>query len=157
MASKAKPIPDGYHSVSPYLVCRNAGAAIEFYKKALGAQELFRMPGPGGMIMHAEIKIGDSVVMLCEENPDFGTTSPQALGGTAVNIFIYTESVDSLFDQAIKAGATTLMPPTDMFWGDRYSKLSDPFGHQWSIATHVEDLTPEEIGKRGAAAMAQGA
>ena len=148
-----KPIPDGYHTVTPYLVCRGAAKAIEFYTKAFGAKEMFRMPMPDGSIAHAEVQIGDSMLMISDENPDMGAVSPQSLNGTPVNIFLYVKDVDAAFQQAVKAGATGVMPPTDMFWGDRYSKLSDPFGHSWSIATHKEDVAPEEMGKRAAAAM----
>jgi len=148
-----KPIPDGYHTVTPYLVCRGAAKAIEFYTKAFGAKEMFRMPMPDGSIAHAEVQIGDSMLMISDENPDMGAVSPQSLNGTPVNIFLYVKDVDAAFQQAVKAGATAVMPPTDMFWGDRYSKLSDPFGHSWSIATHKEDVAPEEMGKRAAAAM----
>jgi Uncharacterized protein conserved in bacteria len=148
-----KPIPDGYHTVTPYIVCRGAAKAIEFYAKAFGAKEMFRMPMPDGSIAHAEIQIGDSMLMLGDENPEMGAVSPQTLNGTPVNIFLYVKDVDAAFQQAVKAGATSVMPPTDMFWGDRYSKLTDPFGHSWSIATHKEDVAPEEMGKRAAAAM----
>jgi PhnB protein len=151
--AKAKPVPDGHHTVTPYLAIRDAAKAIEFYKNAFGAEELFRMPGPDGKIMHAEILIGDSPVMISEEFPEYGTKSPQALGGTAVNIFLYVENVDKVFDQAVKAGATVTMPVADQFWGDRYGKLADPFGHEWSVATHVEDVAPDEMAKRAAKAM----
>jgi uncharacterized glyoxalase superfamily protein PhnB len=151
--AKAKPIPDGYHTVTPYLAIRDAAKAIEFYKKAFGAEEIFRMPGPDGKVMHAEIRIGDSPVMISEEFPEYGTKSPQALGGSPVNIFLYVENVDKVFEQAVKAGATVTMPVADQFWGDRYGKLDDPFGHSWSVATHVEDVAPDEMAKRAAKAM----
>jgi PhnB protein len=153
MSGKVKPVPDGYHTVTPYLVISGAAKAIDFYTKAFGAQEQFRMPGPEGHIMHAEIRIGDSVVMLSDEFPQMGAKSPQSLGGTPVNIFLYVEDVDAWFKRATAAGCTAEQPPTDMFWGDRYGKLSDPFGHSWSLATHKEDVAPEEMGKRAAAAM----
>jgi PhnB protein len=153
MAGKVKPVPDGYHTVTPYLVVSGAAKAIEFYKKAFGAEELFSMPGPDGRLMHAEIRIGDSVVMLSDESPQMNARSPKALGGTPVNIFLYVEDVDAWFARATSAGCTTEMPPTDMFWGDRFGKLADPFGHSWSMATHKEDVAPEEMGKRAAAAM----
>lgn len=143
-----KPVPDGYHTVIPYLVVRGASDAIAFYGKALGATELVRMPGPGGAVMHAELKIGDSVVMLTDENPEMGSVSPATLNGTPVSVFLYVPDVDALFGQAVAAGATALMPPTDMFWGDRFGKLKDPFGHEWAMATHIEDVTPEEMQKR---------
>lgn len=148
-----KPIPDGYRSVTPHIVIRDAAKAIEFYKKAFNAEENYRMPGPGGKLMHAEIRIGDSIVMLADEMPDMGSKSPQALGGTPGGLMIYTKDVDAMFQQAVKAGATVEMPVSNMFWGDRYGKLRDPFGHSWAIATHVEDVPPEEMPKRMMAAM----
>lgn len=152
----AKPIPEGYHSVTPYLVVKDAAQAIDFYKRAFGAQELARMPGPGGKgVMHAEIKIGDSHVMLSDEFPGAGCQAPQSLGGTTCQFFIYVLDVDSAYQQAISAGATSVMSPSDMFWGDRYGKLSDPFGHQWGLATHKEDVAPQEMKKRAEAFFAQ--
>ena len=153
--STVKAIPQGYHSVTPYLVLSDAAGAIDFYKRALGAQELLRMPAPDGKIMHAEIKVGDSPIMLSDEFPEYGTRSPKSLGGTPASLYVYVENVDAVFNQAVAAGAKALMPLQDMFWGDRYAKLEDPFGHQWQLATHVEDLTPEEIGRRAAAAFTQ--
>jgi len=144
-------IPDGYHTVTPHLAVRNAAKALEFYGKAFGAEELFRMPGPGGVIMHAEVRIGDSSIMLGEEDPQRGATSPQTIGGSPVGLLIYVKDVDASFARAEKAGCTVQMPPTDMFWGDRYGKLVDPFGHHWSLATHKEDVSPEEMAKRMAA------
>ena len=136
-------------SITPHLVLRNADKAIEFYKKAFGAEEICRMPGPDGKsVMHAELKIGDSMVMLGDECPDMpGPKSPESLGGTAVTISLYVEDVDKVYQQAVDAGATPSMPPMDMFWGDRYGKLTDPFGHDWGIATHKQDLTPEQMQK----------
>ena len=157
MTTSVKPIPEGYHSISPYLVIKNAAAAIEFYKKAFGAKERGRMPGPDGRIMHAELQMGDSVVMLCDEMPEYGKRSPQTLGGTPVSLFLYVPDVDASFQQAVAAGARSTMPVADMFWGDRFGKLADPFGHEWSIATHKEDLTPEEIERRGRDAMSKAA
>jgi len=154
MSKKARAIPEGYHSVTPYLVLRQASDAIEFYKKAFGAAEIFRMPGPGGAIAHAEIRIGDSQIMMCEENPAMGAQSPQTLGGSPANLFLYVEDVDAAYKRAVDAGATATMPPKDMFWGDRYGKLVDPYGHEWSIATHVEDVTPEQMAERAQAAFA---
>jgi PhnB protein len=144
-------IPDGYHTVTPHLAVRNAAKALEFYGNAFGAEELFRMPGPGGVIMHAELRIGDSNIMLGEEDPQRGATSPQTIGGSPVGLLIYVKDVDASFARAEKAGCTVQMPPTDMFWGDRYGKLVDPFGHHWSLATHKEDVAPEEMAKRMAA------
>ena len=149
--SAVKPIPDGYHTVTPHLALRDAAKAIDFYQKAFGAEELFRMPGPGGIVMHAQVKIGDSIVMLGEENPEMGGSSPQTIGGSPVNLLLYVKDVDASFARAEKAGCKVSMPLTDMFWGDRYGKLVDPFGHHWSLATHKEDVAPEEMAKRMAA------
>ncbi len=153
--SRVKPIPDGYHSASPYLVVGGAAQAIEFYKRAFGAQEQMRMPSPDGKIVHGEIKIGDSVVMLADEFPEYGSRSPKSLGGTPSSVFLYVQDVDAVFQSAVSAGAKSLMPVADMFWGDRYGKLEDPFGHQWQIATHKEDLTPEEMKRRSGAAFSK--
>jgi PhnB protein len=152
-AKKAQPIPAGYHTVTPYLVCRGAAGAIDFYKRAFGAKEKVRMPGPGGTVAHAEIQIGDSRVMLGEETPEMGAKSPEMLGGSPVGVFLYVKNVDAFTNKAIGAGATVLMPVQDMFWGDRYGKLKDPFGHEWSVATHKEDLTAKQMAKRVQAAM----
>jgi PhnB protein len=158
MPSKAtKPIPQGYHSVTPYLIIRDAARAIDFYKKAFGAVEKFRMAGPDGKIGHAEIQIGDSMIMISDENPQWGTKSPQALGGTPVSIFLYVPDVDATFKQAVSAGAKETMAVSDQFWGDRYGKVADPFGHTWNLATHKEDLTPAEIEERAKKFFAQGA
>jgi len=146
MAVKA--IPDGYHSVSPYLVVKGAAQAIEFYKKALGAVETLRMPGPGDRIMHAEIKVGDSIVMLADENPERGYLSPVTIGGAGVSMMLYTSDVDAIYRTALASGAKGNQPPTDMFWGDRMANITDPFGHSWAIATHTEDVSPEEMQKR---------
>src|SRR5262245_34619398 len=152
----AKPIPDGYHTATPYLVLQNAAGAIEFYKKAFGATELMRLASPDGKIGHAEIKIGDSPIMLADEFPDMGYRGPKALGGSPVSILLYVEDVDALFNQAVAAGATVKRPVKDEFYGDRSGNLEDPFGHVWTIATHKEDVSPEEIEKRFAAVMAKG-
>ena len=153
-AKKVSPVPKGYHTVTPYLVFRGAAQAIEFYKKAFGAKELLRMPAPDGSVAHAELQIGDSRVMVGDENPDQGARAPQTIGGTCVHIFMYVPNVDKLFAQATGAGATAEMPPTDMFWGDRYCKLQDPFGHKWNLATHTEDLSEKEMARRAQAAFA---
>jgi PhnB protein len=153
MAEKVKPIPTGYHTVTAYLVVNDAPKAIEFYKQAFGATERGRMAGPQGKIAHAELQIGDSIVMLSDEM--MGNKSPQTLGGSPVSLFLYVEDVDSSFKRAVGAGAKADMPPADMFWGDRFGKLSDPFGHSWALATHIEDVAPQEMEKRGKAAMAQ--
>jgi PhnB protein len=150
MAS-TKPIPEGYHSVTPYLVMNGAAAAIDFYKKAFGATELFRMDH-GGKIGHAELKIGDSPIMLADEQPSMGYVGPQALGGTPVSLMIYVEDVDKIYKQAIASGGVELKPLQDQFYGDRSGTLKDPFGHVWTVATHKEDVTPEEMNKRMAAA-----
>jgi PhnB protein len=144
----AKAIPDGYHSVTPYLIINGASEAIAFYQKAFGATELFRMPAPEGKIGHAEIKIGDSPIMLADEYPEMGYKSPQTLGGSPVSIMIYVEDVDTVFDQAIAAGGKAQRPVKDQFYGDRSGTLEDPFGHVWHVATHKEDVTPEEMEKR---------
>ena len=147
------PIPEGYHSITPYLVMKNAAAAIEFYKKAFGAVELFRMPAPGGKVGHAEIKIGDSPVMLADEYPDMGFKGPESLGGTPVSLMIYVTDVDKIYPQAIAAGGKELRPLQTQFYGDRSGTLTDPFGHMWTICTHVEDIPEEELAKRAEAAM----
>ena len=146
MATKA--IPEGYHSVTPYLVCKGAARAIDFYKQALGATELFRMDAPDGRIGHAEIKVGDSPIMLADEYPESGHRSPQSLGGTGVSLMVYVDRVDDTFKQAIAAGAKELQPLKDQFYGDRSGTFQDPFGHVWTIATHVEDVPPEEMQRR---------
>ncbi|HEX2571807.1 MAG TPA: VOC family protein [Polyangia bacterium] len=151
MAKATKPIPDGYHSVTPTLTIDGAAAAIEWYKKIFGATELVRMPGPEGKLLHAEIRIGDSVVMLSD--PFMDAKDPKALGGASGGLMIYTDDVDSMFKRAVEGGAKVLMPLGDMFWGDRFGRISDPFGHQWALATHIEDLTPEEMQKRQEEAM----
>jgi PhnB protein len=141
----AKPIPEGYHTLTPFLTVRNAVRAIEFYKQAFGAQERGVAKGPDGKVMHAELKIGDSVIMLSDEYPEFGSLSPQSVGGSPMGLHIYIENVDAAFDRAVKAGAQVEMPVMDQFWGDRYGKLKDPFGHKWSIATHVKDMSADEM------------
>lgn len=146
-----KPIPDGYHSVTPYLICDRAADAIEYYKKAFGATELFRMDHEG-KVGHAELKIGDSPIMLADEFPQMGYRSPKALGGTPVSIMIYVEDVDTVYQRAIDAGATEVKPLQDQFYGDRSGTLTDPFGHVWTVATHKEDVTMEEMNRRMAAA-----
>ena len=147
------PIPEGYHSVTPYLVMKNAAAAIEFYKEAFGAVELLRMAAPGGKIGHAEIKIGDSPVMLADEYPDMGFKGPESLGGTPVSLMIYVDDVDKIYPQAIVAGGKEVRPLRNQFYGDRSGTLTDPFGHVWTISTHVEDVSEEELAKRAEAAM----
>ncbi len=154
MATKVKPIPDGYHSATPYLFVRGAAKAIEFYKQALGARELMRMAMPDGRVGHAEIKVGDSVIMLADEFPEMNALSPQALGGSPVMMHLYVEDVDKVFGQAIEAGAKVERPLKDEFYGDRSGGVVDPFGHRWYIATHIEDIEPEELKKRIAAVQA---
>jgi PhnB protein len=146
MATKS--IPDGYHSITPYLIIKGAADGIEFYKRVFGATELMRMAGPDGRIGHAEIKIGDSAVMLADEHPEMGYRSPQSLGGTAVSMMLYVDRVDEVFKRAIETGAKELRPVEDQFYGDRSGTLNDPFGHTWTIATHMEDIPPEEMRKR---------
>ncbi|HEV2828827.1 MAG TPA: VOC family protein [Pyrinomonadaceae bacterium] len=149
-----KPIPEGYHSVTPYLIIEGAGGAIEFYQKAFGAKELFRFPTPDGKIGHAEIKIGDSPIMLADAYPAMGYNGPKSLGGSPVSLMIYVENVDTLFDQAVQAGATVKEAVTDKFYGDRSGSLIDPFGHVWHLSTHKEDVSAEEMEKRAKAASA---
>ena len=149
-----QPIPDGYNTVSPYLAVDDAQKAIDYYTKAFGAKETVRMDAPDGKIGHAELQIGDSHVMLSDPFPQASTTPPKELGGTSASIFMYVEDVDAVVQKAVDAGATVTMEVEDQFWGDRFGSITDPFGHIWSIATHVEDLTPEEIEERGKAAMA---
>jgi PhnB protein len=148
--AKVKPIPDGYHTVTPYLIIKGASDAIDYYKKAFGATELFRMDHEG-KVGHAEIKIGDSPIMLADESPQLGYTSPTTLGGTPVSIMIYVDDVDEIFKQAIAAGGKSEKPVQDQFYGDRSGTLKDPFGHVWHVATHKEDVSPEEMEKRMAA------
>jgi uncharacterized glyoxalase superfamily protein PhnB len=140
-----KPIPDGMHTVTPHLCCAGAADAIEFYKQAFDAIETTRMPGPDGRLMHASIRIGDSTVMLHDEMPEHGAFGPKALKGSSVTIHLYVDDADAVAARAVRAGATCTMPVTDMFWGDRYGQVEDPFGHRWSIATHVRDVTPEQM------------
>jgi uncharacterized glyoxalase superfamily protein PhnB len=142
---KVKPIPEGMHSVTPHLVCAGAAEAIEFYKKAFGAVEQARLPGPQGKLMHAMIRIGDSAVMLVDEMPEWGALGPKALKGSSVTIHLYVDDADAFVARAVKAGAKVTMPVADMFWGDRYGKLEDPFGHHWSIGTHMRDVSMEEM------------
>jgi PhnB protein len=148
MSAKVKPIPDGYRSVTPYLMIKGAGEAIDFYKKAFGARERMRVPGPGGKLMHAEIEIGDSVVMLADEFAEMGALSPASIGGTPVGIHLYVENVDEMFKVALDAGAKQERPVQDQFYGDRSGSLIDPFGHKWHLATHIEDVSPAEIDRR---------
>ncbi|MGA2102638.1 MAG: VOC family protein [Candidatus Sulfotelmatobacter sp.] len=140
-----KPIPEGYHTLTPYFTVRNAASAIEFYKQAFGAEERGVMKAPDGKVMHAELKIGDSIVMLADEFPEFGSLAPESGGSTSMGLHIYVTNVDEAFDRAVKAGAKAEMPVTDQFWGDRYGRLKDPFGHRWSIATHTKDFTMDEM------------
>lgn len=152
-----KPIPEGYHTATPYLIIRGAAEAIEFYKKALGATELFRFPAPDGKIGHAEIKIGDSPIMLADEYPEMGYKGPLTLGGSPVSIMIYVDDVDTVFNQAVAAGASVKEAVTDKFYGDRTGTLTDPFGHVWHVSTHKEDVSVEEMERRAKAAGAAAA
>lgn len=144
-ASTVSPIPEGMHTLTPHLVCAEASRAISFYKAAFGAEELSRLPGPDGKIMHAMLRIGDSTLMMTDEMPNFGALGPLALKGSSVTLHLYVPNVDAAFAQAVASGATVRMAPADMFWGDRYSQVEDPFGHRWSLATHTRDVTPEEM------------
>lgn len=143
--SAVKPIPEGMHSLTPHLVCAGAAEAIEFYKRAFDAVELGRIPAPDGKLMHAMVRISDSTLMLVDEFPQYGSIGPKALKGSPVTIHLYVEDVDATVKQAESAGAKVTMPVADMFWGDRYGRVEDPFGHQWSVATHTRDVTPEEM------------
>lgn len=145
--------PEGFTTVTPYLTIRNVPEALEFYQKAFGATTLFTMPMPDGKIVHAEMKIGNAIIMMSEENPDWGSLSPLSLGGNGSSIMLYVPDCDAVHAQAIAAGATEYMPQTDQFWGDRYGMVKDPYGHSWSIATHKEDVSPEEMAKRMEAAF----
>ncbi|MEA2229282.1 MAG: PhnB protein [Solirubrobacteraceae bacterium] len=149
------PVPQGFHTVTPYLAVDDAAAAIEFYARAFGATERGRMTGPDGSIAHASIQVGDSTLMLSDPYPQGSAKPPKQLGGTTCVIFLYVEDTDALYQRAVDAGATATMPPDDMFWGDRFAQVGDPFGHVWQIATHKEDLTEEEMAERGRQAMAQ--
>ena len=146
--AKVKPVPEGFHTVTPYLVVDDGARAIDFYQQAFGAKEIMRMPGPDGKISHAEVKIGDSIIMLGPANATTGVRSPQSLGSSTVSIFLYLEDVDSTFRKALSAGAKEAQPLADQLWGDRYGRLTDPFGHSWSLATHKEDVSAEEMSKR---------
>ena len=151
MADKVNYIPQGYHNVTPYICVKNAAEAIEFYKQAFGATELFRMDGPDGRIVHAEIKVGDSPIMLSDEHAEMGFRSPATLGGSPVHLMVYVEDVDTVVKQATDAGATLNRPVQNQFYGDRSGSVVDPYGHSWHIATHIEDVSPEEMEKRAAA------
>ena len=149
-----KPNQEGYHSLSAGLDVEDASAAIDFYKQAFGAKERMRMDAPGGKIAHAELEIGDSLIMLSDPFPQSSTKPPKELGGTSVSVFLYVEDIDGVYKQAVDAGGTSVMEPDDMFWGDRFGSVQDPFGHSWTIATHVEDVSPAEMQKRSEEFMA---
>jgi len=153
MNAKSKYLPDGFHAVTPYLTVKNPKEAIAFYKRAFGARERMLMPMPDGQVAHAEIQIGDSIIMLGCECPDHGGVSPQTLGGSPVTLTLYVQNVDEIFNQAVKAGATSKEPVENKFWGDRAGSLTDPFGHKWMLLTHVEDVSPDEMKKRMAEAF----
>ncbi len=155
MSNDVKPIPEGYHTVTPYLTIRDAAAALDFYKRAFGADEMFRVADPQGKVGHAEIRIGDSAIMMSDEFPDMGAQSPDALGGSPVMIHLYVENVDALVERAVQAGAKLERPVADQFYGDRGGLVVDPFGHKWWIATHVEEVPPDELKKRAAAMFGQ--
>ena len=150
------PIPEGYPRVTPYLIVDGAGAAIDFYKSVLGAGERMRMEGPDGKVGHAEVEIGNSVIMLADEHPEMDAVGPKTVGGTPVSLHVYVEDADSTFERALEAGAKALRPVEDKFYGDRSGGFEDPFGHQWNVATHVEDIPPDEMSKRAADAAAGG-
>lgn len=150
MAGKVNPVPKGYHSVTPYIIVNEGENALQFYMKVFGAAVLMRLPGPGGKIGHAEMKIGDSYIMLADENPDVGALSPKSIGGTPVNLLVYVKDVDDVIKKAAGAGAKITREAEDKFYGDRTGGIEDPFGHQWTIATHIEDVSIEEMKKRAA-------
>ena len=147
-SAKPKPIPEGYHTATPYLIVQGAAQALDFYKSAFNAVETMRMPAPGGKVGHAEIRIGNSPIMLADEHPEMGYVGPQALGGTPVSLMLYVEDADAVFAKATAQGASVVKPMQNQFYGDRSGTVKDPFGHVWTVATHIEDLTPEEIQKR---------
>jgi len=151
MANPVKPIPEGYHTITPSLICKNAAQAIDFYKRAFGAEERMRMTGPDGKIGHAEMKIGDSIFFVTDEFPQMGSSAPSSMG--AFYLFLYVQDADAVFNRAVAAGAKVTMPLVDQFWGDRMGKVSDPYGYEWGIATHKEDVSPEEMDRRSKAFM----
>lgn len=151
MANKVKPVPEGYHHVTPYLSIKGAAAAIDFYKKVFGAVEVVRMPQPDGRVGHAELKFGDSYVMLADEFPEMNVVGPKTLGNTSVGILLYVDDVDKTVERAVSLGANVIKPAQDQFYGDRSATLEDPFGHKWTVAVHIEDVTPEEMQRRMAA------
>ena len=155
--ANVKPIPQGYHSVTPYLFIKGAASAIDYYKKVFGAEERMRMPGPDGRVMHAELQIGDSTVMLADENLQIGAKSPKTIGGTSSSLHVYVQDVDTTAQKAVDAGAQLVRPVQNQFYGDRSGTLIDPFGHMWSVATHIEDVSPEEMKKRMEKAMSHSA
>lgn len=151
MAGKVKPIPEQYHNVTPYLIVDGAAAAIDFYQRVFGATEVMRIPAPGGRIGHAEVRLGDSIVMLADESPEMNARAPKSVGGSPVSLLLYVEDVDETVDRAVAAGATLKQPVSDKFYGDRAGGIEDPFGHLWHVATHIEDVSPEEMERRSAA------
>lgn len=155
--ANVKPIPEGYHTVTPYLFIKGAARAIDYYTQVFGAKERVRMPGPNGQVMHAELQIGDSIVMLADENPQMGARSPQTIGGAASSLHVYVANVDGTAQKAVDAGGQLVRPVKDQFYGDRSGTIIDPFGHIWSIATHIEDVSPEDMKERMAKAMSQSA
>lgn len=150
---KVQAVPKGYHTATPYLIVRGAAKALDFYTRAFGAKQMICMTGAGGSIMHAEFRIGDSMLMISDENIEWGSKSPETLGGSPAHVMLYVKAVDDFVAKATAAGAVVEMPPTDMFWGDRYAKIRDPFGHVWSIGTHIEDVRPKDMQKRADAWM----
>lgn len=156
MSEQVKPVPEGFHTLTPAIVVREAAKAIEFYKTAFGAEEIARLDGPGGTVAHAELRIGNSMLMLSDECPEFGAQGPEAFGGSPVSLCLYVEDCDAVFNRAVEAGATVKKPLEDQFWGDRYGQVADPFGHTWSVLTHIKDVSADEM-KQAMAAMSGGA
>ena len=149
MGAQVKAVPDGYHTITPSIVVSDARQAINFYQRAFGAQQRELFVGPGGCVMHAEVQVGNSILMLCDEMPQMGCLSPASLKGSSASLYLYVENADAAFARAVQAGATVIMPVGDMFWGDRMGQVQDPFGFRWSLATHTQDLTPAQIKERG--------
>jgi PhnB protein len=156
MTDQVKAVPEGFHTLTPHIVVRGGNQAIDFYTRALGAVEVMKMDGPDGKLMHAELRIGDSVLMVSDEFPEYGSKAPDPSAGTSVTLNLYVDDCDAVFNRAVESGASSKMAPADQFWGDRYGQFVDPFGHTWSVATHIKDLSEDEVRQGAAAAMSSG-